>query len=47
MKKTIFFFIFIPPSSTSSSLKYGVPKQVKYEKIYVFRPVSEQNIIPE
>jgi hypothetical protein len=26
---------------------YGAPKQAKHEKIYVFRPVSEQNVIPE
>jgi hypothetical protein len=27
--------------------KYGAPKQAKHEKINVFRPVSEQNFIPE
>jgi hypothetical protein len=26
---------------------YCAPKQAKHEKIYVFRPVSEQNFIPE
>jgi hypothetical protein len=46
------FSIFIPPSSTINHLhcKYGAPKQAKHEnmkKINVFRPVSEQNFIPE
>jgi hypothetical protein len=27
--------------------KYGAPKQAKHEQINVFRPVSEQNFIPE
>jgi hypothetical protein len=27
--------------------KYGAPKQAKHDKINVFRPVSEQNFIPE
>jgi hypothetical protein len=33
----ICFFIFVPPSSTSSSLcsRYGAPKQAKHEKICI------------
>jgi hypothetical protein len=27
--------------------RYGAPKQEKHEQINVFRPVSEQNFIPE
>jgi hypothetical protein len=27
--------------------KYGAPRQAKHEKINVFRPVSQQNFIPE
>jgi hypothetical protein len=47
MNKNCFsLFLFHPPLH-HFHCKYGAPKQVKHEKINVFRPVSEQNFIPE
>jgi hypothetical protein len=42
----ISLFLFNPPLH-HLHCKYGAPKQAKHEKINVFRPVSEQNFIPE
>jgi hypothetical protein len=42
-KKCLPFF----PASALKNCKYGAPWQAKHEKINVFRPVSEQNFIPE
>jgi hypothetical protein len=39
-------FLFHPPLH-HLHCKYGAPKQAKRKKINVFRPVSEQNFIPE
>jgi 16S rRNA G527 N7-methylase RsmG len=44
-KKIIFFKNIY--SNLHLQCKYGVPKQAKHERINVFRPVSEQNFIPE
>jgi hypothetical protein len=44
--KKFSFFLF-PPPLHHLHCKYGAPKQVKHEQINVFRPVSEQNLIPE
>jgi hypothetical protein len=48
MKKIKLFslFLFHPPLH-HLHYKYGAAKQAKHEKINVFRPVSEQNFIPE
>jgi hypothetical protein len=48
MNKIKFFslFLFHPPLH-HLHCKYGAPKQAKHEQINVFRPVSEQNFIPE
>jgi hypothetical protein len=48
MNKIFFIlFIFIPPPLHHLHCKYGAPKQAKHEQINVFRPISEQNFIPE
>jgi hypothetical protein len=44
--KFLSLFLFHPPLHHPHS-KYGAPKQANHEKINVFRPVSEQNFIPE
>jgi hypothetical protein len=50
MREKIYFFslfLFHPPLH-HLSCKYGAPRQAKHEtKINVFRPTSEQNVIPE
>jgi hypothetical protein len=48
MKKIKFvsLFLFHPPLH-HLHCKYGAPKQAKHDKINVFKPVSEQNFIPE
>jgi hypothetical protein len=48
MKKINLFslFLFHPPLH-HLHCKYVAPKQAKHEKINVFRPISEQNFIPE
>jgi hypothetical protein len=45
-KKLFSLFLFHPPLH-HLHFKYGATKQAKREKINVFRPVSEQNFIPE
>jgi hypothetical protein len=47
-KKIKYFslFLFHPPLH-HLHCRYGAPKQAKHEAINVFRPVSEQNFIPE
>jgi hypothetical protein len=45
-KKKFSLFLFHPPLN-HFHCKYGTPKQAKHEQINVFRPVSEQNLIPE
>jgi hypothetical protein len=47
MNLLFFLFFFNPPPLHHLHCKYGAPKQAKHEKINVFRPVSEQNFIPE
>jgi hypothetical protein len=44
--KNVSLFLFHPPLH-HLHCKYGAPKHAKHEKINVFRPVSEQNFIPE
>jgi hypothetical protein len=48
-KKKFSLFLFHPPLHHlhCHDCKYGAPRQAKLEKINVFRPVSEQNFIPE
>jgi hypothetical protein len=49
MKKNnnfVSLFLFQPPLH-HLHCKYGAPMQAKNEKMNVFRPVSEQNFIPE
>jgi hypothetical protein len=45
--KLFSLFLFHPLLLRHLHCKYGAPKQAKHEKIYVFRPLSEQNFIPE
>jgi hypothetical protein len=47
MKKKLFSLFLFHPSLHHLHCKYGAPKQAKHEQINVFRPVSEQNFIPE
>jgi hypothetical protein len=43
----MFSLFFFHPPLHHLHCKYGAPKQAKYEQINVFRPISEQNFIPE
>jgi hypothetical protein len=47
MKKKMFFKFLLHPPLHHLQCKYGAPKQAKHEQINAFRPVSEQNFIPE